>query len=103
MASTPSPVQCNNSTAISFPNKTMVNKMLKSMDMRLWWVRCRYSQYHFSYYWAPGNQNLADYSTKHHPPLYHFFPTVQLIQGKQVMTQLTARVYCSLCPKTHRA
>ena len=67
----PSPVQCNNSTATGMTNKTMVNKMLKAMDMRLWWLRCRYSQEHFRYYWAPGNQNLADYSTKHHPPVYH--------------------------------
>ena len=67
----PSPVQCDNSTAIGVTNKTMVNKILKSMDMRLWWLRCCYSQDHFCYYWSPGNQNLSDYSTKHHPPLYH--------------------------------
>ena len=56
----PSPVQCDNSTATGVTNKTMVNKMLKYMDIRLWWLRCRYSQEHFRYYWAPGNQNLAD-------------------------------------------
>ena len=67
----PSPVQCDNSTATGVTNKTMVKKMLKSMDMRIWWIRCRYSQEHFRYYWEPGNQNLADYSTKYHPPLYH--------------------------------
>ena len=67
----PSPVQCNNSTATGVTNKTMVNKMLKYMDMRLWWLLFRYSQEHFRYYWAPENQNLANYSTKHHPPLYH--------------------------------
>ena len=67
----PLPVQCDKSTAIGITNKTMVNKMLESMDMRIWWLRCRYSQDHFRYYWAPGNQNLSDYSTKHHPPLYH--------------------------------
>ena len=64
----PSPVQCDNSTATGVTNKTMVKKILKSMDMRLWWLQCRYSQEHFRFYWAPGNQNLADYSTKHHPP-----------------------------------
>ena len=53
-------VQCDNSTAIGI-TKTMAKKMLKSMDMRLWWLRCRYSQDHFRYYWAPVNQNLADY------------------------------------------
>ena len=31
----PSPVQCDKSTAIGVTNKTMVNTMLKSMDMRL--------------------------------------------------------------------
>ena len=67
----PSPVQCNNSTATGVTNKTMVNKMLKSMDMRLWWLQYRHSQEHFRYYWSPGKQNLADYSTNHHPPLYH--------------------------------
>ena len=67
----PSSFQCENSTAIGVTNKTTVNKMLKSMYMRLWWLRCRYSQDHFRYYWVPGNKNLADYSTKHNPPLYH--------------------------------
>ena len=37
----PSPVQCDNYNATGVTNKTMVNKMLKSMDMRLWWLRCR--------------------------------------------------------------
>ena len=40
----PSPVQCNNYTATYVTNKTMVNKMLKSMDMHLWWLLCRYYQ-----------------------------------------------------------
>ena len=34
----PSPVQCDNSTATGVTDKTMVNKMLKSMDMHLWWL-----------------------------------------------------------------
>ena len=34
----PSPVQCDNSTVTGVTNKTMVNKILKSMDMRLWWL-----------------------------------------------------------------
>ena len=43
----PSPVQCNNSTATGVTNKTMVKKMLKSMDIRLWWILCGYSQEQF--------------------------------------------------------
>ena len=37
------PIQCDNSTTIGVTNKTMVNKILKFMYMRLWWLRCRYS------------------------------------------------------------
>ena len=70
----PSPVQCDNSTSTGVTNKNMLNKMLKSMDMRLWWLWCRYSQDNFLYYWAPGNQSLAKYSTKHHPPPVLFVP-----------------------------
>ena len=46
----PSTVQCDNSIATAVTNKTMVNKMLKYMDMHLWWLQCRYSQDHFRYY-----------------------------------------------------
>ena len=38
------PIQCNNSTATGVTNNTTVNKMLKSMNMRLWWLRCRNPQ-----------------------------------------------------------
>jgi hypothetical protein len=66
-----SPVQTNNSTAIGVTNKTIVAKRAKMMDMRLWCLRCRGSQKQFRYYWDVGSKNWADYSTKHHPDIYH--------------------------------
>ena len=68
---TKSPLQTDNSTAVGVTNKTIVPKQTKSMDMRFYWLRCRNAQGQFRFYWAPGNFNWADYSTKHHPPLYH--------------------------------
>jgi len=68
---TKSPLQTDNSTAVGVTNKTIVPKQTKSMDMRFYWLRCRSAQGQFRFYWAPGNFNWADYSTKHHPPLYH--------------------------------
>jgi hypothetical protein len=41
------------------------------MDLRFHWLRCRDSQGQFRYYWDAGSRNWADYSTKHHPPIYH--------------------------------
>ena len=65
------PIQTYNSTAVGFTNKKIVNKATKSSDMKLWWIRDRESQEQFRYYWAPGYENEGDYSTKHHPPIYH--------------------------------
>ena len=66
-----SPTQTDNTTALGVANKTIIAKKMKSMDMRLWWLRCRKSQGQFRYYWGPGPSNLTDYSTKAHPDIYH--------------------------------
>jgi hypothetical protein len=65
------PIQMDNSTAISITNLTIVLCKTKSMDLRLWWLCCRESQHQFRYYWDKGSHNWADYHTKHHPPIYH--------------------------------
>ncbi len=66
-----SPIQTDNSTAIGVTNNTLVPKRAKMMDMRLWWLQCCGSQKQFCYYWDAGSKNWADYSTKHHPDIYH--------------------------------
>ena len=65
------PIQTDNSTAVGFANKTIVNKATKSADIKLWWLRDRESQEQFSDYWAPGSENEVDYSTNNYPPIYH--------------------------------
>ena len=35
------PIQTDNSTAVGFTNKTIVNKSTKSAYMKLWWLRYR--------------------------------------------------------------
>ena len=65
-----SPIQCNNSPAVGVSNETIIPRKTKSMDMQFHWLRCRYSQNQFRYFWAPGALNLGDYSTKNHPPIY---------------------------------
>ena len=34
-------IETDNSTAVGFTNKTIVNKATKSSDMKLWWLRER--------------------------------------------------------------
>ena len=65
------PIQTDNTTAAGVVNNTIIPKKSKSMDLLFWRLKCRKSQQQFRYYWAPGRDNWGDYSTKHHPPIYH--------------------------------
>ena len=65
------PIQTDNTTAAGIVNNAIIPKKSKSMDLRFWWLKCRESQQQFRYYWTPGKGNWDDYSTKHHPPIYH--------------------------------
>ena len=66
-----SPTQPDNYTAVGFTNITIVPKRTESMGMRFHFLRYRMVQVEFRFYWAPGPENLGDYSTKHQLPLYH--------------------------------
>ena len=67
----PTPIQTDNSMAEGVLNYTIIAQKNKSMDLRLQWLRFREAQQNFSFYWAPVSKKWANYSTKHHPPIYH--------------------------------
>ena len=52
-----SPIQTDNSTASGFTGNTIINKAIKSLDMKLWWLPDRELQDQFKYYWSPGQEN----------------------------------------------
>jgi hypothetical protein len=66
-----SPIQVDNTTATGYVNNTIITRRIKSLDMRLNWLKDRESQDQFRIFWDKGSHNLADYHTKHHPPEYH--------------------------------
>ncbi len=65
------PIQTGNSTANGVIHNKIQPRQTKAMDMRFYWLRDRESQGQLKIYWRPGKTNLADYFTKHHPPLHH--------------------------------
>ena len=67
----PTPMQTDNTTALGIVSNNIASKRLKSMDMKLHWLRCRASQSQFRHYWRPGPTNLGDYVTKHHAAIHH--------------------------------
>ena len=72
-----SPIQTDKSSTAGVVNNNIVPRKLKTMDRRLHWLRCREAQGQFRYYWAIGSLNWIDYSTKHHPSLYHESKRIQ--------------------------
>jgi hypothetical protein len=85
------PIQTDNSTAVGITNLTIIPQKTKSMDLRLWWLRCQESQQQFLFYWDKGSHNWADYHTK--------LPT-HLPQGQQTHTCWCSRPIITLnwCP-----
>ena len=67
----PTPMQTNNTTALGVVTNNIASKRLKSMDMKLHWLRCPAAQQQFRHFWRPGPSIDADYVTKHHAPIHH--------------------------------
>jgi hypothetical protein len=63
----PTEITTDNTTADGITNDTVKQNRSKAMDMSFYWIRDRIEQKQFSVIWQPGDTNLADYFTKHHP------------------------------------
>ena len=67
----PTPLTTDNSTARGIIRGTMKQKHSKAIDMRFNWLQDCVEQKQFDIIWEPGNYNLTDYPTKHHPGTHH--------------------------------
>jgi hypothetical protein len=67
----PTPIHCDNSTAAGIANNTVKRQRSRSMEMRYFWIADQVARKQFTVHWHPGQENLADYYTKHHPMSHH--------------------------------
>eukprot|EP00956_Cyclotella_meneghiniana_P012720 scaffold18074_cov132-Cyclotella_meneghiniana.AAC.3 len=67
----PTPIHCDNSTAAGIANNTVKRQRSRSMEMRYFWVADQVQRKQFDVKWHPGQENLGDYYTKHHPASHH--------------------------------
>ena len=67
----PTRIVTDNSTASGFANRQHKLKRSKAMDMRFHWIPDQVDQNQLTIAWAPGEDNLADYFTKHHNTTHH--------------------------------
>jgi hypothetical protein len=96
----PTPMQTNNTTALSVVNNNVMKK-LKAMDMKYHWLRCRESQGQFPHYWASVKTNNGDYVTKHHVPIHHQATQSIFLTPIEILQDLRRRVTNLLSEKSH--
>ena len=65
------PVHCDNATAVGIANNTVKRQRSRSMEMRYFWVSDKIAQDAYNVKWHPGQENLADYQSKHHTGAHH--------------------------------
>jgi hypothetical protein len=67
----PTPVHCDNSTAVGISNSTVKRQRSRAMEMRYFWVVDQVMHQRVRVLWYPGMENLGNYVTKHHGPKHH--------------------------------
>ena len=65
------PVHCDNATAVGIANNTVKRQRSRSMEMRFFWISDKCAQDMYALHWHPGQENLADYQSKHHTGAHH--------------------------------
>ena len=67
----PTPINCDNETAVGICNSMVKRQRLRSMEMRYFWVGDQVKNGVVSVQWAPGAENMGDYTTKHFTTPHH--------------------------------
>eukprot|EP00804_Cyclotella_cryptica_P003424 CCRYP_018562-RB/>CCRYP_018562-RB protein AED:0.41 eAED:0.41 QI:0/-1/0/1/-1/0/1/0/354 len=67
----PTPTHCDNETATGIANNTVKKQRSRSMEMRFFWIADQVTRRNFQVRWHPGQENLADYFTKHFDARHH--------------------------------
>jgi hypothetical protein len=65
------PVHCDNATAVGIANNTIKRQQSRAMEMIFFWIGDKVAQDMYQVAWHPGQENLADYQSKHHMGSHH--------------------------------
>ena len=67
----PIPIHIDNTTTVGIVNNTTKRQRSRAMEMRYFWLLDSETQNLFTFHYTPGQENLADYHTKHHTGEVH--------------------------------
>jgi hypothetical protein len=91
------PLKTDNSTSTSFVHANIKQRRSKTWDMRWNWLRDKATHEQLRIYWGKGEDNEADYFTKHHPPTHHrVMRPKYVLNAHQMSTCLSFSSFCHL-------
>lgn len=64
-------LQTDNAMAQGFATKTIKQRKSKTISMNFYWIQDQHNETKVTIFWHPKELNMADYFTKHHPPVIH--------------------------------
>jgi hypothetical protein len=96
------PLKTDNSTSHSFVHANIKQRRSKTWDMRWNWLRDKATHEILRMYWARGEDNNADYFTKHHPPSHHLAMRPKYVLNAHQVTTLNRILGARVCSDTDR-
>jgi hypothetical protein len=79
----PTPIHCDNATASGIANDAVKKQCSRSIEMQFFWVKGQAVKCNmFNVRWHPGQENLADYFTKHFDTQHHTAVRQSYLQTK---------------------
>ncbi len=82
------PVHCDNSMAVSIANDTVKKQRSRAMEKSFFWITDQVELGNFNVTWHPGQENLADYFTKHFDARHHQLVRPYYLHMKQSPSKL---------------
>ena len=79
----PTPIHIDNTTAVGIVNNTIKRQRSRAMEMRYFWLLDTEAQKIFTFHYTPGQENLADYPSKHHNGEVHQHVRPYYVHTKQ--------------------
>ena len=67
----PTPIHCDNATAVGIANETVKKHRSRPMEMRYFYCCEQVKRRNFDVQWHPGLECLGDYPSKHHTTVHH--------------------------------
>ena len=67
----PTPIHIDNTRVIGVKNNTIHKRRSRANEVQSFWLLDQMAQQYFKFYYQPGQENLADYPTKHRTSAIH--------------------------------